>query len=69
MTNIPRSEHPRPDRHRDSWICLNGKWDFEIDNALVGEAKKFFERDRLDGEIVVPFCPESRLSGVATPIL
>ena len=65
MNNIPRNEHPRPDRHRDSWLCLNGTWDFEIDNALVGEAKKFFERDSLDGKITVPFCPESRLSGVA----
>ncbi|MBQ7375534.1 MAG: beta-galactosidase [Clostridia bacterium] len=65
MNNIPRNEYPRPDRHRDSWLCLNGTWDFEIDNALVGEAKKFFERDSLDGKITVPFCPESRLSGVA----
>ena len=65
MTNIPRSEHPRPDRHRDSWLCLNGTWDFEIDNALVGKAKKFYGRDSLDGKITVPFCPESRLSGVA----
>ena len=65
MNNIPRNEHPRPDRHRDSWLSLNGTWDFEIDNALVGEGKKFFERTSLDGKITVPFCPESRLSGVA----
>ncbi len=64
MSNIPRSEHPRPDRHRDNWLCLNGTWDFEIDNALVGVAKKFFDRNSLDGKIVVPFCPESKLSGV-----
>ncbi|MBQ5633926.1 MAG: beta-galactosidase, partial [Clostridia bacterium] len=65
MNNIPRNEHPRPDRHRESWLCLNGTWDFEIDNALVGKAKKFYERDSLDAKITVPFCPESRLSGVA----
>ena len=64
MNNIPRNEHPRPDRHRDSWLCLNGTWDFEIDNALVGIDKKFYERAELDGKIVVPFCPESKLSGV-----
>ena len=64
MNNIPRNEHPRPDRHRDSWLSLNGTWDFEIDNALVGEGKKFFERTSLDGKITVPFCPESELSGV-----
>ena len=65
MNTIPRNEHPRPDRRRDTWLSLNGTWDFEIDNAKVGEGKKFFERASLDGKITVPFCPESRLSGVA----
>ena len=65
MSNItPRQEHPRPDRRRDSWINLNGKWDFEIDNAKVGLFKEFQKRDSLDGEITVPFSPESVLSGV-----
>ena len=64
MNNIPRNEHPRPDRQRDSWICLNGEWDFEIDNEKVGVEKKFFERHSLNGKITVPFCPESALSGV-----
>ena len=64
MNTIPRNEHPRPDRRRDSWLCLNGTWDFEIDNSLVGVEKKFFERAELDGKITVPFCPESSLSGV-----
>ena len=64
-TSIPRSEHPRPDRKRSDWINLNGTWNFEIDNAKVGIYKKYFERDTLDGKIIVPFCPESRLSGVA----
>ena len=64
MNNIPRNQHPRPDRHRDSWLCLNGQWDFEIDDAKVGVEKKFFERKSLDGKITIPFCPESVLSGV-----
>ena len=64
MNTIPRNEHPRPDRRRDTWLSLNGTWDFEIDNAKVGEGKKFFERASLDGKITVPFCPESSLSGV-----
>ena len=64
MNNIPRCEHPRPDRHRDAWINLNGQWDFEIDNAKVGLEKKFFERESLDGKITVPFSPESVLSDV-----
>ena len=64
MKAIPRCEHPRPDKQRAEWLSLNGEWDFEIDNAIVGEAKKFYERDSLDGKITVPFCPESKLSGV-----
>ena len=27
---IPRQEHPRPDRHRNTWLNLNGEWDFDI---------------------------------------
>ena len=65
MNNIPRCEHPRPDRYRNTWINLNGTWDFEIDNAKVGIEKKFQKRDSLDGKITVPFSPESVLSGVS----
>ena len=59
-----RQEHPRPDSVRENWLNLNGEWDFEIDNALVGAEKHFEKRDSLDGKIIVPFCPESKLSGV-----
>lgn len=62
--DIPRSEHPRPDLRRDEWINLNGKWDFEIDNEKLGVQNKFYERESLNGEITVPFCPESKLSCV-----
>ena len=59
-----RLEYPRPQLVRKDWLCLNGEWDFEIDDAENGEAKKFFERDSLDGKITVPYCPESVLSSV-----
>ena len=49
---------------REKWLCLNGEWDFEIDSSESGEARKFYMRDALDGKINVPFCPESKLSGV-----
>ncbi|MDD6483617.1 MAG: glycoside hydrolase family 2 TIM barrel-domain containing protein, partial [Clostridiales bacterium] len=62
--NIPRNEYPRPQLVREDWMNLNGEWQFEIDNSKCGEEKKFFERDALDGRIIVPFCPESELSGV-----
>ncbi len=64
MNIIPRCEHPRPDRYRDTWLCLNGEWDFEVDNAKVGFEKKFFERINLNEKIIVPFSPESVLSGL-----
>ena len=64
MNMIPRNEHPRPDRMRKDWLCLNGEWDFEIDNSKVGVEKKFFLRDSLDMKITVPFTAESVLSGI-----
>ena len=66
MENINlRQEHPRPDAVRENWLSLNGEWHFEIDNALVGLEKGFEKRDSLDMRILVPFCPESKLSGLA----
>ena len=61
---IYRTEHPRPDRMRNEWISLNGSWDFEIDNELVGIEKEFYKRKSLNSKINVPFCPESALSGI-----
>lgn len=62
--NIPRNEYPRPQLMRANWTNLNGEWEFEIDRAKSGMDRKFYERTALDGKIIVPFCPESRLSGV-----
>ncbi|MFO7636195.1 MAG: glycoside hydrolase family 2 TIM barrel-domain containing protein [Clostridia bacterium] len=62
--NIPRPEYPRPQLVRDQWMNLNGLWQFEIDSSMSGLDRKFYERDRLDSHILVPFCPESELSGV-----
>ncbi|MBR7094858.1 MAG: beta-galactosidase, partial [Clostridia bacterium] len=59
-----RTEYPRPQAVRADYLCLNGEWEFEIDNALVGVEKKYFERAHLEGKITVPYCPESVLSGV-----
>lgn len=59
-----RAEHPNPIKKHSSFINLNGTWEFEFDDTLVGIEKKYYERTHLDGSIVVPFCPESRLSGI-----
>ena len=59
-----RMEYPRPNAVRGEWLCLNGVWDFEIDNAQVGVFKEFQQRRDFNSKINVPFCPESRLSGI-----
>ena len=64
MKQIPRNEYPRPQLVRDTWLCLNGEWEFEIDAGESGEARGLPEAERLAGSITVPFCPESKLSGV-----
>lgn len=61
---LPRPEYPRPQLVRQNWLNLNGEWEFEIDNAMVGKAKRFYDRPHLAQTITVPFCPESRLSGI-----
>ena len=62
---IPRPEHPRPQFCRESWQNLNGIWQFEIDQGRSGLDRKLYEPGRqLSGSILVPFCPESALSGI-----
>ena len=65
MNSIPRSEHPKPQFQRDSWMNLNGLWAFEIDNGRSGKARGLSAADaQLSSQILVPFCPQSELSGV-----
>jgi len=64
VNNIPRSEYPRPQFVRPSWMNLNGQWQFEMDHGVSGRARGLVEKEKLDGVITVPFCPESELSGV-----
>ena len=48
---------------RKDWLCLNGQWQFEIDQGDSGLERGLLERD-LNAAITVPFCPESQLSGI-----
>ena len=63
----PRPEHPRPDLQRQNWISLNGEWQFEHDRAADGESRGLAYGVDLNSKITVPFCAESKLSGLAIP--
>jgi hypothetical protein len=56
-------EYPRPQMRRDDWINLNGHWNYAI--TKQGAAQP----DAWQGEILVPFCLESKLSGVGRLLL
>ena len=55
--NKPLSEYPRPQFIRESYLSLNGYWDYAIK-----ESEEIPEK--YDGQILVPFSPETPLSGV-----
>lgn len=50
-------EYPRPQMRRDSYLNLNGRWEYAI---TPGDEQP----ETYDGTILVPFSPESELSGV-----
>ena len=51
-------EYPRPQMKRSGYLNLNGVWDYAITETGTPPEK-------YDGEIIVPFSPESELSGVS----
>jgi len=53
LTGTPWTVYPRPQMKRDSYINLNGDWEFAVNNP------------EFSGKTIqLPFCPESILSGV-----
>ncbi|HEY8798239.1 MAG TPA: sugar-binding domain-containing protein, partial [Candidatus Dormibacteraeota bacterium] len=57
MRGLPRPEYPRPSFRRRDWVNLNGEWDFG-----AGDSRNF------DRRIVVPFGPQSELSGLGVRV-
>lgn len=51
-------EYPRPQFARADWKNLNGLWSYAVSDKGADQPGKWA------GEILVPFCPESTLSGV-----
>lgn len=61
--DIPRPEHPRPDLRRFEWTNLNGTWEFaETDNDQ--DETFVLPEAAYPDKIKVPFCRESKLSGL-----
>ncbi len=58
----PWGEYPRPQLRRDSYVNLNGLWDFTV-SASCDHPETY------DQQILVPFCLESLLSGVKENIV
>ena len=56
LQGTPWKIYPRPQLRRDSYVNLNGIWDFTVSEK---EAISAFDK-----KINVPFCPESLLSGL-----
>ncbi len=56
--DCPLSEYPRPQMVRESYQCLNGRYEYAITKSGVGVM------GTADGEIIVPFALECELSGV-----
>ena len=57
----PHAYHPTPQLKRPGYLCLNGEWDF-----LISKSENAGE---LTEKILVPFPPESKLSGIEKAVL
>ena len=61
---LPRPEYPRPQFEREAWMNLNGTWSFDFDFGESGTDRNYQNSQDLGKQILVPYCPESKLSGV-----
>ena len=59
-----RKEHPRPIFYRKDWLNLNGEWSCEFSKDIKGFSKSKLNKKKFSKKIIVPFCPESKLSGI-----
>src|SRR5262245_1133623 len=55
-------EYPRPQLVRPDWQNLNGLWEYAITDKGAAKPEKW------DGQVLVPFCVESALSGVGKTV-
>jgi beta-galactosidase/beta-glucuronidase len=76
VRDLPRPEYPRPQLRRPEWTNLNGEWAFAFDDEDAGLAHGwhnvsvdhlYSDASPFDRRITVPFCYQSRLSGIGDP--
>ena len=64
--DVPRPEFPEPQFERSEWISLNGQWSFAFDDSNAGLQQKWqLGQHPFSRLITVPYCFESKLSGIA----
>ncbi|MEM6692435.1 MAG: sugar-binding domain-containing protein [Planctomycetota bacterium] len=66
-------EHPQPQFQRDSWMSLNGLWNYKLEKVDFEPIQGFIDKPSMtegekpqdwDGELLIPFAVDSPLSGV-----
>ena len=57
--------HPNPQFSRSEYVVLNGSWSCRFDFGKSGAERQFEKSKGFEIPINGPFCPESKLSGVA----
>ena len=67
---VPRPEFPQPQFERKDWLTLNGEWQFAFDDTDAGLDARWYRsgayfNGAFSGHITVPYCFESKLSGIA----
>ncbi len=67
QAETPLPEYPRPQLTRQQWLNLNGRWDYmanpESETPITASVPPAFPTN--PEKILVPFPPESELSGIA----
>jgi beta-galactosidase/beta-glucuronidase len=64
--SVPRPEFPQPQFEREQWLNLNGSWEFAFDDNNHGLTEDWAAGGKaFSRHITVPFCFESKLSGIA----
>ncbi len=57
-------DYPRPQLLRESFVLLDGVWDFAFDDKNIGEAENWNNGFSKQFDITVPFTYETKLSGI-----